>query len=403
MNISNSDLKKLETIVNEILAGHAKSKEYSFEKLQELIEKSESLQKILAKIFKDNEGTMIVSGEEFDSIAELNTSGIVKDIIEAYMSIKGYDIIDEEVEIEDVDQLMAEVNDAEASRVVSEGYYVEGEDPLKMYLREIGEIKLLTLEEEKDLFTRYKETGDLEIRKYIASANLRLVVSIAKRYINRGLQLLDLIQEGNLGLMTAIDKFDLSRGFKFSTYATHWIRQAITRAITDKSRAIRIPTHVSETLSKINKTKAIFIQTHDGRRPTNEEISEITGFSVKEIEKTLKFESDIVSLEEPVGTDDKGDQTTLGEFIADENASTDYAGELSILKDLIAEVLEGLKPREREVIILRFGLNGGTAMTLDEVGKQFNVTHERVRQIEVKALKKLRSTKVKQKLEGFNK
>ena len=330
-------------------------------------------------------------------------SGIVKDIIEAYMSIKGYDIIDEEVEIEDVDQLMAEVNDAEASRVVSEGYYVEGEDPLKMYLREIGEIKLLTLEEEKDLFTRYKETGDLEIRKYIASANLRLVVSIAKRYINRGLQLLDLIQEGNLGLMTAIDKFDLSRGFKFSTYATHWIRQAITRAITDKSRAIRIPTHVSETLSKINKTKAIFIQTHDGRRPTNEEISEITGFSVKEIEKTLKFESDIVSLEEPVGTDDKGDQTTLGEFIADENASTDYAGELSILKDLIAEVLEGLKPREREVIILRFGLNGGTAMTLDEVGKQFNVTHERVRQIEVKALKKLRSTKVKQKLEGFNK
>ena len=183
MNISNSDLKKLETIVNEILAEHAKSKEYSFEKLQELIEKSESLQKILAKIFKDNEGTMIVSGEEFDSIAELNTSGIVKDIIEAYMSIKGYDIIDEEVEIEDVDQLMAEVNDAEASRVFSEGYYVEGEDPLKMYLREIGEIKLLTLEEEKDLFTRYKETGDLEIRKYIASANLRLVVSIAKRYI----------------------------------------------------------------------------------------------------------------------------------------------------------------------------------------------------------------------------
>ena len=403
MNISNSDLKKLETIVNEILAGHAKSKEYSFEKLQELIEKSESLQKILAKIFKDNAGTMIVSGEEFDSIAELNTSGIVKDIIEAYMSIKGYDIIDEEVEIEDVDQLMAEVNDAEASRVFSEGYYVEGEDPLKMYLREIGEIKLLTLEEEKDLFTRYKETGDLEIRKYIASANLRLVVSIAKRYVNRGLQLLDLIQEGNLGLMTAIDKFDPSRGFKFSTYATHWIRQAITRAITDKSRAIRIPTHVSETLSKINRTKAIFIQTHDGRRPTNEEISEITGFSVKEIEKTLKFESDIVSLEEPVGTDEKGDQTTLGEFIADENASTDYAGELSILKDLIAEVLEELKPREREVIILRFGLNGGTAMTLDEVGKLFNVTHERVRQIEAKALKKLRSTKVKQKLEGFNK
>lgn len=403
MNISNSDLKKLETIVNEILAEHVKSKEYSFEKLQELIEKSEPLQKILAKIFKDNAGTMIVSGEEFDSIAELNTSGIVKDIIEAYMSIKGYDIIDEEVEIEDVDQLMAEADEVESSRVVSEGYYVEGEDPLKMYLREIGEIKLLTLEEEKDLFTRYKETGDLEIRKYIANANLRLVVSIAKRYVNRGLQLLDLIQEGNLGLMTAIDKFDLSKGFKFSTYATHWIRQAITRAITDKGRAIRIPTHVSETLSKINKTKAIFIQTHDGRRPTNEEISEITGFSVKEIEKTLKFESDIVSLEEPVGTDDKGDQTTLGEFIADENASTDYAGELSILKDLIAEVLEGLKPREREVIILRFGLNGGTAMTLDEVGKLFNVTHERVRQIEAKALKKLRSTKVKQKLEGFNK
>ena len=270
-------------------------------------------------------------------------------------------------------------------------------DPVRMYLKEIGQISLLTAEEELDLSKRV-EDGDVFAEGALAEANLRLVVSIAKRYVGRGLLFLDLIQEGNIGLMKAVDKFDYTKGFKFSTYATWWIRQAITRALADQARTIRLPVHMVEKINQMVRIQRQMVLELN-REPSEEEIAERMELPVEKIKEFIKISQDPVSLETPIG--DEGD-SHLGDFLKDENTlSPEEYTENEMLKAEIKEVLSSLQEREQQVLILRFGLDNKTTHTLEEVGKQFNVTRERIRQIEAKALRKLRHPKRAQKLKDF--
>ena len=270
-------------------------------------------------------------------------------------------------------------------------------DPVRMYLKEIGRISLLTPEEEMELSIRVAN-GDEEAKNRLAEANLRLVVSIAKRYVGRGLLFLDLIQEGNIGLMKAVDKFDYDKGYKFSTYATWWIRQAITRALADQARTIRVPVHMVETINKMARIQRQ-LTLELNREPTEEEIAKKMGISVEKVREVIKISQDPVSLETPIGEED---DSHLGDFVKDVNAMTpeEYATN-EILKEEIRAVLETLQEREQEVLELRFGLVDGTCHTLEEVGKRFNVTRERIRQIEAKALRKLRHPSRAKKLKDF--
>ena len=260
------------------------------------------------------------------------------------------------------------------------------EDPVRMYLKEIGKVPLLTAEEEIELAKRM-ENGDEDAKKRLAEANLRLVVSIAKRYVGRGMLFLDLIQEGNLGLIKAVEKFDYNKGFKFSTYATWWIRQAITRAIADQARTIRIPVHMVETINKLVRVSRQLLQ-ELGREPTPEEIAERMEIPVERVREILKISQEPVSLETPIG---EAEESHLGDFIQDDNVPVPAdAAAFTLLKEQLVEVLGTLTEREQKVLRLRFGLDDGRARTLEEVGKEFNVTRERIRQIEAKALRKLR-------------
>lgn len=271
------------------------------------------------------------------------------------------------------------------------------DDPVKMYLKEIGKIPLLTAEEEVDLAKRM-EAGDVYAKKRLAETNLRLVVSIAKRYVGRGMNFLDLIQEGNLGLMKAVEKFDYTKGFKFSTYATWWIRQAITRAIADQARTIRIPVHMVETINKLVRIERQLLQDL-GREPTNEEISEEMGIDVEKVREVRKIAQEPVSLETPIGEEE---DSHLGDFIEDDTAlAPDDAADFTMLKEQLNDILSTLNERERKVLELRFGLTDGTPRTLEEVGKEFDVTRERIRQIEAKALRKLKHPSRSQKLKDF--
>ena len=273
----------------------------------------------------------------------------------------------------------------------------EKDDPVKMYLKEIGKIPLLSADEER-ILAENMEAGDIEAKKKLAETNLRLVVSIAKRYVGRGMQFLDLIQEGNMGLMKAVEKFDFRRGFKFSTYATWWIRQAITRSIADQARTIRIPVHMVETINKLVRIERQLVQ-ELGREPTNEEISEHMGIEVDKVNEIRKIAQEPVSLETPIGEED---DSHLGDFIEDETAiAPDEAANFSMLKEQLNQVLSTLSDREKKVLELRFGLNDGTPRTLEEVGKEFEVTRERIRQIEAKALRKLKHPSRSQKLKDF--
>ncbi len=260
------------------------------------------------------------------------------------------------------------------------------DDPVKVYLKDIGRVPLLTPEEEIELAMRIAE-NDQEAKSRLTQANLRLVVSIAKRYVGRGMQFLDLIQEGNMGLIKAVDKFDYSKGFKFSTYATWWIRQAITRAIADQGRTIRIPVHMVETINKVKKASSYLLH-RDGRDPTAEDIAKELNMSVEKVREILRISQEPVSLETPIGEEE---DSHLGDFIPDEDAlSPAEEAAMTFLKEKINEVLQTLTPREAKVLSLRFGLVDGRPHTLEEVGKEFNVTRERIRQIEAKALRKLR-------------
>ncbi len=271
------------------------------------------------------------------------------------------------------------------------------EDPVRMYLKEIGKVPLLTAEEEIELAKRMEE-GDEEAKKRLAEANLRLVVSIAKRYVGRGMLFLDLIQEGNLGLIKAVEKFDYRKGFKFSTYATWWIRQAITRAIADQARTIRIPVHMVETINKLVRVSRQLLQ-ELGREPTPEEIAEKMDIPVERVREIIKISQEPVSLETPIGEEE---DSHLGDFIQDDNVPVPAeAAAFTLLKEQLDEVLGTLTEREQKVLRLRFGLKDGRARTLEEVGKEFNVTRERIRQIEAKALRKLRHPSRSRKLKDY--
>ena len=271
------------------------------------------------------------------------------------------------------------------------------DDPVRLYLKEIGRVPLLTSEREHELAERMAE-GDIEAKKALVEANLRLVVSIAKRYVGRGMFFLDLIQEGNLGLMKAVDKFDYTKGYKFSTYATWWIRQAITRAIADQARTIRIPVHMVETIHKVSRYSRQLLQEY-GREATAEEIGEKMGMSAEKVREIMKIAQDPVSLETPIGEEE---DSHLGDFIQDEDtpAPADAASQ-TILREVIERELHTLTPREEHVIKLRFGLYDGRTRTLEEVGKEFDITRERIRQIEAKALRKLRHPSRARHLKGF--
>ena len=301
------------------------------------------------------------------------------------------DIPDEELLLSDEDEVDMENLDLS----IPDGISIE--DPVRMYLKEIGKVPLLSAEEEIELEKRM-ENGEQEAKKRLAEANLRLVVSIAKRYVGRGMLFLDLIQEGNLGLIKAVEKFDYRKGYKFSTYATWWIRQAITRAIADQARTIRIPVHMVETINKLIRVSRQLLQ-ELGREPTPEEISEEMGMPVDRVREILKISQEPVSLETPIGEEE---DSHLGDFIQDDNVPVPAeAASFTLLREQLVEVLGTLTEREQKVLRLRFGLDDGRARTLEEVGKEFNVTRERIRQIEAKALRKLRHPSRSRKLKDY--
>lgn len=302
-----------------------------------------------------------------------------------------------EEEFEDVPFIESEEEDEEEDVDISIPEGISIDDPVRMYLKEIGKVPLLTSEEEIELAKRM-ENGDEEAKKRLAEANLRLVVSIAKRYVGRGMLFLDLIQEGNLGLIKAVEKFDFRKGFKFSTYATWWIRQAITRAIADQARTIRIPVHMVETINKLIRVSRQLLQ-ELGRDPTPEEIAKEMGMTEDKVRDIMKISQEPVSLETPIGEEE---DSHLGDFIPDDDAPAPAeSAAFTLLKEQLIDVLDTLTPREEKVLRLRFGLDDGRARTLEEVGREFNVTRERIRQIEAKALRKLRHPSRSKKLKDF--
>ena len=316
----------------------------------------------------------------YDSLESLNI-----EIIEDYNPEQDLDL--------DLEDVLEEVEDD--SLFTADGINID--DPVKVYLKEIGRVPLLSNEEEQELSERMA-AGDLSARKRLSEANLRLVVSIAKRYVGRGMQFLDLIQEGNLGLIKAVEKFDHTKGFKFSTYATWWIRQAITRAIADQARTIRIPVHMVETINKVKKVSSQLLH-QNGHEPSAEEIAKELDMSVDKVREILRVSQEPVSLETPIGEEE---DSHLGDFIQDEEApSPAEAASHTLLKEQLSSVLSTLTPREEEVLRLRFGLKDGRSRTLEEVGKVFNVTRERIRQIEAKALRKLRHPSRSKRLKDF--
>ncbi len=303
----------------------------------------------------------------------------------------------EEEQDDDFDQAADDKEDKEDKTTVIQSDVIKTDDPVHMYLKEIGKHPLLTKEEEVVLAKGILE-GDEEARKKLTVSNLRLVVSIAKRYVGRGMSFLDLIQEGNMGLIKAVEKFDHTKGYKFSTYATWWIRQAITRCIADQSRTIRIPVHMSEVINKTYRTSRQLLQ-ELGRDPTDEELAEALDMPVEKVRNVLKISADPISLDTPIGEED---DSHLGDFIRDDNiVGPEEEASYSLLKDQIAELLDTLTEREARVLTLRFGLEDGRNRTLEEVGKEFDVTRERIRQIEAKALRKLRHPSRAKMLKGY--
>ena len=311
-----------------------------------------------------------------------------------------------ELELEEDDLLNDEEDEKKSGVIIKSSGEIEvsdsaknipTDDPVRMYFKEIGKVPLLTADEERDLAIRI-EQGDEEAKKKLCESNLRLVVSIARRYLNRGLSFLDLIQEGNLGLIKAVEKFDYTKGYKFSTYATWWIRQAITRSIADQARTIRIPVHMVETINKLIRISRQLLQEY-GREPTSEEIAKEMGISVEKVREIKKISQDPVSLETPIGEEE---DSHLGDFIPDEDIPSPVdAAAYSMLQKQLREVLDTLSEREKKVLILRFGLDDGRPRTLEEVGREFNVTRERIRQIEAKALRKLRHPSRSKKLRDY--
>ena len=345
-------------------------------------------------------------GEINDAFKGLELTEDKMDLVLEYLERQKIDIVNAEVGVDAAEDLILDNDDdiilteEDEVEIIDDVDVLEGvstEDPVRMYLKEIGNVPLLTTEQEVELAKRV-EAGDEEAKKQLTEANLRLVVSIAKKYVGRGMPFLDLIQEGNMGLMKAVDKFDYTKGYKFSTYATWWIRQAITRGIADTGRTIRVPVHMVETINKTLRMTRTLLQ-ELGREPTPEEVAERLNVSVSRVREVLKISRDPVSLDTPIGEED---DSHLGDFIEDDSAlSPADSAAFSMLRAELSTALESLTERERQVVKLRFGLEDGRARTLEEVGKEFNVTRERIRQIEAKALRKLRHPSRSKRLKDF--
>ena len=358
------------------------------EKLKELLSLAKKKKNMLEyQEISDFFADMQLDSDKFEKILDFLEANNI-DVLRITDDDADDDIL---LEVDDDDEIEVEKIDLS----VPDGVSIE--DPVRMYLKEIGKVPLLSAEEEIELAKRM-ELGDQEAKKRLAEANLRLVVSIAKRYVGRGMLFLDLIQEGNLGLIKAVEKFDYRKGYKFSTYATWWIRQAITRAIADQARTIRIPVHMVETINKLIRVSRQLLQ-ELGREPTPEEIAAEMNMPVERVREILKISQEPVSLETPIGEEE---DSHLGDFIQDDNVPVPAdAAAFTLLKEQLEEVLGTLTEREQKVLTLRFGLEDGRARTLEEVGKEFNVTRERIRQIEAKALRKLRHPSRSRKLKDY--
>lgn len=349
-------------------------------------DKAEKMKVVKSLIDKGKKKGSLTYQEIIDELEEID---ITPEQIE-----KIYEVL-ESMNIDIIGNMEEEEEEEELDISIPEGIAID--DPVRMYLKEIGKVPLLTPEEEIELAKKI-EAGDEYAKKKLAEANLRLVVSIAKRYVGRGMLFLDLIQEGNLGLIKAVEKFDYRKGYKFSTYATWWIRQAITRAIADQARTIRIPVHMVETINKLMRVSRQLLQ-ELGRDPIAEEIAQVMEMPVEKVREIMKIAQEPVSLETPIGEEE---DSHLGDFIPDDDAPAPAeAAAFTMLKEQLINVLDTLTPREEKVLRLRFGLDDGRARTLEEVGKEFNVTRERIRQIEAKALRKLRHPSRSKKLKDY--
>ena len=364
----------------------------NMEKNNSNMQSSEKIKNLLNEAKKNGK----ITYEDLASQLEGVNPEQVDSVFDAFEQI-GVDLTDDFDEEPDIEDLK-EVENLKLDEIVDTGFEgINVDDPVRMYLREIGRIPLLTYDEELDLAKRILK-GDEEAKQKLAESNLRLVVSIAKKYVGRGMLFLDLIQEGNMGLMKAVEKFDYTKGFKFSTYATWWIKQAITRAIADQARTIRIPVHMVETINKLIRTSRHLLQ-QLGREPTPEEIAAEMEIPVERVAEIQKIAQDPVSLETPIG---KEDDSHLGDFIQDEESPAPHdAASYTMLREQLEEVMNTLTPREAKVLKLRFGLEDGKSRTLEEVGREFNVTRERIRQIEAKALRKLRHPSRSKKLRDY--
>ena len=351
--------------------------------IKDLLELGKSKGQLSTKEILDALGELDFDPEQIEKFYDtLESQGV--EIVEAF----------DDITIDDEELAKAEGIELEPG-MGADGVAID--DPVKVYLKEIGRVPLLTPDEEVDLAVRISN-GDEAAKKRLSEANLRLVVSIAKRYLGRGMQFLDLIQEGNLGLIKAVEKFDYTKGFKFSTYATWWIRQAITRAIADQARTIRIPVHMVETINKVKKVSSQLLHAN-GREPSAEEVAEELDMPVDKVREIMRVAQEPVSLETPIGEEE---DSHLGDFIPDDDAPAPAdAASHTLLKETLSSVLDSLTPREEKVLRLRFGLEDGRSRTLEEVGKEFNVTRERIRQIEAKALRKLRHPSRSKKLKDF--
>jgi len=362
------------------------------------VERNTSLQEIQQTLLqRGKQRGNLTYKEIIDALQDFNLNTEAIDEFYEELARQGIEVVDEVVDVDVLEEeaLKSLPDEEEIEELIPEGISIN--DPVRMYLKEIGKIPLLTPEEEIDL-ARKMENGDEEAKRRLAEANLRLVVSIAKKYVGRGMLFLDLIQEGNLGLIKAVEKFDYRKGYKFSTYATWWIRQAITRAIADQARTIRIPVHMVETINKLIRVSRSLVQ-ELGREPTPEEIAEEMDISEDRVREILKIAQEPVSLETPIGEED---DSHLGDFIEDQEVEAPAdAAAFELLREQLEDVLHTLTLREQKVLRLRFGLDDGRARTLEEVGQVFGVTRERIRQIEAKALRKLRHPMRSKRLKDY--
>ena len=388
-----SEKKEVEELKEEINVEKEIEKTVENEEIADEEKRKNKVEKILKRA---KENGKITYGELATELNDINPEQIDK-VFDEFEKL-GVDLLKDEFDEEPDEEDLKEVEELKLDVITDTSYEgINVDDPVRMYLREIGRIPLLTYEQELDLAKRILD-GDEEARQELAESNLRLVVSIAKKYVGRGMLFLDLIQEGNMGLIKAVEKFDYTKGFKFSTYATWWIRQAITRAIADQARTIRIPVHMVETINKLIRTSRHLLQ-QLGREPSPEEIAVEMELPVEKVMEIQKIAQDPVSLETPIGEED---DSHLGDFIPDDDSPAPHdSAAYTLLKEQLEEVMGTLTPREAKVLKLRFGLEDGKARTLEEVGREFEVTRERIRQIEAKALRKLRHPSRSKKLKDY--